>query len=140
MANVRARRIHKPGLPAKVVQPPSPAARDVFLNAFRREGREDAARRAANVTHKDIEAWRLDDEAFDAAYQECQRLFVEKIEGYGFDLARNGDPAMVRFFLQSLMAEKYGPKAKLEITVRDVSKLSDEELEQHIRQLEGKRS
>jgi hypothetical protein len=137
MATARARRVHKPGLPAKVEQPASAPAMDIFLKHYSKSGNEREARQAAGLTRKDLEQARVDHPEFDERFREIDGDLKEKLEERLYVIARD-DPATLRWTLERVFPEKYGNKQRLDINVRDVSKLSDEDLERYIAQCQGK--
>jgi hypothetical protein len=137
MATARARRVHKPGLPAKVEQPASAPAMDIFLKHYSKSGNEREARQAAGLTRKDLEQARVDHPEFDEKFREIDGDLKEKLEERLYVIARD-DPATLRWTLERVFPEKYGNKQRLDINVRDVSKLSDEDLERYIAQCQGK--
>lgn len=137
MAYARARRVHKPGLPAKVEQPASIPAKEIFLQHYERNYREREARQTAGLSVKDLAQARLDDPEFDARCDDIENAILDKIEERVVDMSRD-DPATARWVLERRRPEKYGNKQRLDINVRDVSKLSDEDLESYILQCQGK--
>jgi uncharacterized protein with von Willebrand factor type A (vWA) domain len=136
MATARARRVHKPGLPAKVEQPASAPALDIFLKHYSKSGNEREARHVARLTRKDLDQARADLPEFDEKCREVEADLKEKLEERLFVIARD-DPATLRWTLERMFPEKYGNKQRLDINVRDVTKLSDEELERYIAQCQG---
>lgn len=133
---VRARRIHKPGVPAKVEQPASVPALDIFLTHYERNFREREARQTAGLSARDVSQARVDDPAFDEKCRDIEEQILDKIEERVVDMSRD-DPATARWVLERRRPEKYGNKQRLDINVRDVSKLSDEDLERYILQCQG---
>lgn len=131
---VRARRIHKPGVPAKVEQPASVPALEIFLRHFARSGNERESRTTAGLSRKDLEQARLDHPEFDEKCREIDGDLKEKLEERLYVIARD-DPATLRWTLERLFPEKYGNKQRIDLNVRDVSKLSDEDLATYINQL-----
>jgi hypothetical protein len=136
MATARARRIHKPGVPAKVEQPASVPAKEIFLRHYERSLDEREARQSAGLSRKELADARLDDPEFDARCTELEQDLVDKLEVRLHQMARD-DPATLRWTLERLRPDKYGNKQRLDINVRDVSKLTDEELEAYISQCKG---
>lgn len=130
----RAQRVHKPGRPAPVVQPASVPALTVFLQHYERTLNEREARLAAGLSTKDLNQARLDDPEFDVKCADLNEQLVDKIEARGFEIARD-DPTMIRWLLEHLRPGKYGKKSTIDLNIRDVTKLTDDELDTYINQL-----
>jgi hypothetical protein len=130
----RARRIHKPGRVVAAPEPVTIPALDVFLHHYERTLNEREARLAAGLSLKDLAQARLDDPEFVTACADLNEQLVDKIEARGFEIARD-DPTMIRWLLEHLRPAKYGKKSTIDLNVRDLSKLSDEELDTYINQL-----
>lgn len=131
----RAQRIHRPGTPARPEQPASVPALVVFLDHYERSLNEREARLAAGLSTKDLAAARLADPALDERCVELAEQLVDKIEARGFEIARD-DPTMIRWLLEHLRPQKYGKKSTIDLNIRDVTKLSDEELDAYITKLQ----
>jgi hypothetical protein len=132
----RAQRIHKPGVPARVEQPASAPAKDVFLRHYEQNLDEREARKASGLSRHDLAEARATDAGFDDRCRELEQELVDKLEVRLHQMARD-DPATLRWALERLRPEKYGNRQRLDINVRDVSKLSDEELDAYIAQCKG---
>jgi hypothetical protein len=131
-------RIHsRKGTPARPERPASPPAREIFLAHYTRTGNEREARHAAGLSRRELELARLDDPAFDARCVELEEELTDKLEERLFVMARD-DPATLRWALERLRPAKYGSRTRVDLNVRDVSQLSDEELEEYIAQCQGK--
>lgn len=130
----RARRVHHPGRAIAPAEPASPPALTVFLNHYERTLNEREARLAAGLSTKELAQARLDDPELDIKCADLAEQLVDKIEARGFEIARD-DPSMIRWLLEHLRPQKYGKKSTIDLNIRDVTKLSDEELDTYINQL-----
>ena len=92
----------------------------------------DAAR-FAGINKRSFDLAVAQNPAFRARLTEWQAGRDQQLEEMAFQVARRGDPAMIRFLLQSRMPQQYGNKAKVDLNVTvntpdDLSRMSDEEL------------
>lgn len=114
-------------------EPASQPQKDIFLRRYRDGDTAGEARKKAGITWAQFKHALASDPDFLQANEEVDEFFLDKLEEVARSMAHNKDGAMVRWILEKRRPEKYGQRAKVEVSHRfashdDIKKLSDEDI------------
>ena len=90
--------------------------RPLFLAAFRNGGNVRAAAHAAAVDWSTVYKARKREPEFAAAWDTAEQEALDLLEGKAMQLALAGDTRLLMFFLRTRRPERYGDRARLELT------------------------
>lgn len=115
-------------------QPASDAQKMIFLRNLKEGKNVGEARKKAGISPEQFRRAQESDPDFSREIEDTERLFLDRVEMRAETLAMSGDGAMIRWFLEKRMPEKYGKTSKVEVSHRfhsadDIKKLSDEDLQ-----------
>lgn len=133
---VRTRVKIKPAPPKERASQPQ---RDIFLATFAEDLSEYEARKAARLTRAQVAELKRDP-TFVEAMADIVEGAIDKVQRTALQRAIAGDKDLITLVLKSHRPDLYGTRARLDVTVGDVSKLSDEELDARIKELEKARA
>lgn len=129
-SRLRVRRRHTPGRSLRPKDPPSQVQKDLFLRTYAETLSAYDARRASSITRKQFLELMDKDAEFAAAFKEILDELPERAEEVLARLAiQLEDRDLLRFYLTAFKGDRYATKTRVDVSVRDLSKLSDEELE-----------
>jgi hypothetical protein len=130
--NIVPRSSGGPGLPA-TTKPVSAASKDIFLLRYREGDSVSDALDKAGMSRAQLKYALAEDPRFRLAHAEVEERLLDQLEGVAHDLAHKRDGSMVRWLLERLRPEKYGPQSQVVVTHRfqsaeEIRSLTDEDL------------